>query len=91
MTRPVDGDGCDLCSTSAVLPTLKGTVDGYVEKHRCRAKGHAIHLFSVSQLPCFSVPTPLPAASNASIVICVRRNKPVQLSCSLGWCRTCLW
>jgi hypothetical protein len=27
----------------------------------------------------FSVPTPLPATSNAGIVICERRNKPVRL------------
>ena len=83
MTRPIDWGVSDLYSTAVVLSTPKGHC-GSGEKHRCRAKGHGMHLFSVSCSLVFLSPPLLPGTSNASIVICESRNKPVQPFWALG-------
>lgn len=78
MTRPIDGEARDLCTTSGVLPTLEGTV-AMVKNIDGGQKGMPFICFLSAKLPCFSAPTPLPAASNAGIVICERRSKPARL------------
>ena len=91
MTGPIDWGVSDPYSTAVVLSTPKGLC-GSGEKHRCRAKGHGMHLFSVSCSLVFLSPPPLLATSNASIVTCESQAEInlYNLSERLGFYGTCL-